>query len=135
MILVACVDKNMGLLFNNRRQSRDRVLIERLLNKIGENKIYITEFSKILFSEHESKIEVVEDFTGLKSGEYCFVENVDECVLEDKVEKIIIYDWNKVYPSDKSFNISLDGWILAETEDFVGSSHDKITERVYVKEG
>ena len=133
MVLVVCIDKNMGMLFNNRRQSRDRVLIERLLDKIGENKLYITEFSRILFADNESKIEVVEDFNDVKDEKYCFVENIDETMLEDKVEKIIIYDWNKVYPADKTFDISLDGWKLESLEDFVGYSHDKITEKVYVR--
>ena len=31
MILIACVDDNLGMLFNNRRQSMDRVLRARLL--------------------------------------------------------------------------------------------------------
>ena len=35
MILIACVDDNLGMLFNNRRQSMDRVLRARLLKLCG----------------------------------------------------------------------------------------------------
>ena len=49
MKLIVCVDLNNGMLFNNRRLSRDRGLIEQIYSLVGENKLWITEFSKDLF--------------------------------------------------------------------------------------
>ena len=38
MILVVCVDDNNGIMFNKRRVSKDALLIERLMEIIGNNK-------------------------------------------------------------------------------------------------
>ena len=62
---------------------------------------------------------------------YCFAENFT--VDENDVEEIIVYKWNRVYPADVQFNIDLKKWNLAETVDFAGSSHEKITRERYVR--
>lgn len=68
-------------------------------------------------------------------GDYCFAEDIDATQYEKWIEQIIVYRWNRKYPSDLQFNISLtDGhWKKIKTEDFVGSSHEKITMEVYTK--
>ena len=52
---------------------------------------------------------------------------------EKEMQKIILYRWNRVYPADLYFDIDLKNWHIKESNDFAGSSHDKITEEVYVK--
>ena len=53
----------------------------------------------------------------------------------DRVEKIILYKWNRHYHADHYFDISLlDGWVLNDIVDFKGSSHEKITREVYQNE-
>lgn len=131
MILIYCVDKRYGLLFNNRRQSRDRLLIERIMS-FANGKMFINEFSKKLFDGY--CVTVSDDFLEIaKDGEYCFVENADADIR--KAEKVILYKWNRHYPSDKkfSFDLNKEGFTLVSTDEFKGSSHDKITEEVYVK--
>ncbi len=131
MILIYCVDKRYGLLFNNRRQSRDRLLIERIMS-FANGKMFINEFSKKLFDGY--CVTVSDDFLEIaKDGEYCFVENADADIR--KAEKVILYKWNRHYPSDKkfSFDLNKEGFALVSTDEFKGSSHDKITEEVYVK--
>ena len=55
---------------------------------------------------------------------------------EDKAEKIIIFRWNRDYPADFYFDIDLQqNWQLESSADFVGSSHDKITEETYTRKG
>ena len=100
MILIACVDDNLGMLFNNRRQSMDRVLRARLLKFCGAHNL----------AGHD----VVK-------------------ASEKEMQKIILYRWNRVYPADLYFDIDLKNWHLKESNDFAGSSHDKITEEIYVK--
>ena len=52
--------------------------------------------------------------------------------LEKEIKKIIIFWWNKIYPADMFFDLSLDQWQLVETKEFEGSSH-QITEEIYIK--
>lgn len=39
--VIVILDDNLGMLFNNRRQSRDRVLIDDIIKTVKDNKIYI----------------------------------------------------------------------------------------------
>lgn len=65
-------------------------------------------------------------------GDYCFVEDIDATPYEDKVSKIILYKWNRVYPNDMKFGISIsDRWKLVGSDNFQGNSHEKITEEIY----
>ena len=66
-----------------------------------------------------------------KEGEFCFVENQPLIGYEDKIEEIVVYGWNRVYPSDKQFDISLVNWKVVAEEAFAGYSHEKITKRIY----
>ncbi len=128
MKLIVCVDDKNGMLFNKRRQSRDKILIENVLELCKGETLYTNEYSSALFPENSAVI--CKDFKTLENG-YIFAENF--MVDEDKINEIIIYKWNRVYPADTYFNISLDGWSLAETVDFEGSSHEKITREKYVR--
>ena len=131
LILIACVDDGMGMMFNNRRQSRDKLLIENLLQMCGETNLYYTQYSAKLFEEvavgtiTDNLLETVQD------GEYTFVEDVDVSTLSDRIEELIVYRWNRVYPADKQLEISLENFELLETIEFAGNSHEKITREVY----
>lgn len=125
MKLIVCLDDNNGMMFNNRRQSRDKILIENVLEFCKGEKLYTNEYSARLFPENA--VEICEN---PKSG-YCFAENFT--VNENDIEEIIVYKWNRVYPADVQFNIDLKKWNLAETVDFAGSSHEKITRERYVR--
>ena len=128
MKLIVCLDDNKGMMFNNRRQSRDRVLIENVLELCKGEKLYTNEYSSKLFPE--KFVEIFDSMEEIGNG-YCFAENFT--VNENDVEEIIVYKWNRVYPADVHFNIDLDNWNLTETVDFEGSSHDKITREIYVR--
>ena len=128
MKLIVCLDDKNGMMFNKRRQSRDRVLIENVLELCKGKKLYTDEYSSKLFPE--KSVEVIEEFSKIEDG-YCFAENFT--VNEEDIEKIIVYKWNRLYPADTYFNIDLAGWNLTETVDFEGSSHEKITRKIYVR--
>lgn len=135
MVLIVCVDDNMGMLFNRRRQSQDRVLRERVLEFTKGKHLWMNHYSLGQFGE-AAQINTDEAFMNEAAPEdYCFAE---DCALEQYeqwIDKIILYKWNRRYPADMYFDIPLaeHGWHLERTEDFVGSSHEKITEEVYVK--
>ena len=128
MKLIVCLDDNKGMMFNNRRQSRDRVLTENILELCKGEELYTSEYSSKLFPENT--VEICENPEKITDG-YYFVENF--IVAEIFVEEVIVYNWNKVYPSDMHFNIDLSKWKLIESVDFEGSSHEKITREIYVR--
>ena len=131
MILVACIDDNNGMLFNNRRQSRDKGLIERI---IAMNKrVYVNNFSRELFEGYNNILVDNEFMTNFESEDICFVENIPLSRLINKADKIILYCWNKKYPADTYLDISLGDWNLVSECEFNGTSHDNIKEQIYTK--
>lgn len=128
MKLIVCLDDNNGMMFNKRRQSRDKVLVENVLELCNDKKLYTNEYSVKLFPENS--VEVIEDFSKIEDG-YCFAENFT--VNEEYVEEIIVYKWNRLYPADTYFNIEPEKWNLVETVEIEGSSHEKITRERYVR--
>lgn len=134
MILIACVDDNLGMLFNNRRQSMDSVLRGRILTMCAGKKLWMNAYSRKQFNTDAEGITVDENFMAKAgSDDYCFAENISVKPYEKEIQKIILYRWNRVYPADLYFDIDLKNWHLKERNNFAGSSHDKITEEVYVK--
>ena len=133
MILIACVDDDNGMMFNHRRQSQDRVLRERILKMTNGCRLWMNHYSVRQF-ESAPQINVDDNFLNeAVHGDYCFVEDLDVKPYENRTEKIILYKWNRRYPSDLHFGIDLSAWDLVEMVEFPGSSHEKITEEVYVR--
>lgn len=135
MIIIACVDEKGGMLFNNRRQSKDRVLIKHINELKGENKLWINTFSSELFEEYIGDNVCVDDefLFQMSENDYCFVENISLNEVQDRIDKIILYNWNRHYPAEKFWDLPLDNWKIVSEKDIVGSSHDKITERIYIR--
>ena len=65
-------------------------------------------------------------------GDICFIEGNDVLPFWEKVEKLILYCWNRIYPADLYFDPAvLEGWRLTEKKDFPGFSHEILTRKVY----
>ena len=135
MIVIVCVDDNLGMMFNNRRQSRDIEVIKKIVELTKSSWLWMNKYSYELFAELGcTNINVDSGFLSETANEeYCFVENVDLKPFEKWVEKIIVFRWNTVYPSDRELDIDLKSWQLIENSDFVGKSHEIITMEVYSK--
>ena len=135
MKIIVCLDDYGGMLFNFRRQSRDRVLIDDVMSSLGDKKIYILEFSESLFSAYEGRYVVVEDFSTLEKSDdcVCFVENVSVAQMLSKISTVTVYHWNRVYPRDFVFDINLEkeGFSLMSSHEFAGYSHENIRKEVY----
>lgn len=127
MILIVCVDDNNGIMFNKRRQSRDRILIERIEKMSDGKRLWMSEYSKPLFSR---EVCADDDFLDKAAeNEYCFNETKGK--IETPPQRLIVYKWNRVYPSDVKFSCDMSDMDLISVYEFVGSSHDKITEEIY----
>ncbi len=133
MHLIVCVDDKNGYSFANRRQSRDKNQIAKMLELVGENQLLLNEYSAKLLENLPHNVKVSENF--LKTAaedDFCFVEDLDISKHLSAVKQLIIYRWNRAYPSDKKLPDELfAGKKLISTVDFAGNSHERITEEVY----
>ncbi len=130
MKIILCLDRSNGMLFNGRRQSQDSVLRAKMLELVGDGTLFLNAYSAKQF-ETDEKLTVSEDFLTLAgTGDFCFVENTD--VPADAAE-YYLFLWNRDYPADRYFEVDLKaaGWKRIRSENFVGSSHKKITLEVY----
>ena len=133
VILIACVDDNYGLLFNGRRVSKDETVIKKLLEIIGNSKLWVSQYTSSLFQKEDSKSILIDNAFLEKAGEsdYCFIEGVIPEDIKSKVEKLILFKWNREYPSDTKFEVDLSSYKIDQVCEFEGNSHKKITMEVY----
>lgn len=126
MILAVCVDDRLGMRFNGRRQSRDRAVFDDLL---GLGCVRIHPDSEKIFPGAQASEGYLSE---AGAGEICFCE--DDAYLDhaQRIEKIILYKWNRTYPRDLCFTFP-GKWRLAESRDLAGSSHEMITREVYIQ--
>lgn len=131
MKIAICVDKSGGILFGGKRLSQDSVLRSKLLELTGDGKLLMNEYSAKQFEINE-KIYVCDNFLlSAKKNDICFIENTD--VPINDVSVIYLFNWNRDYPADAYFEFEPkeSNFKRIKKEDFVGSSHKKITLEVY----
>ena len=133
MKLIVCLDERKGMMFNNRRQSRDRVLIDNMIKMVGDDKLYIAPYSESLFENKEIKLKVKKNPLKAADENWCFIENLPVAEYKDEIETVVIYHWNRHYPGDFFFDLELDSYSLESSEELVGSSHEKITKEIWNK--
>ena len=132
MKLIVCLDERRGMMFNHRRQSRDRVLIENMERLVGAHTLYVTSYSEILLLKSKLRYVVADDpFAVAGEEDYCLIESFDPAKQMQAVEEAVLYHWNRHYPADLYFTADMKGFTLIETEEFAGSSHEKITREVW----
>lgn len=135
MIVIVCLDKDNGMLFHNRRQSRDREVGKKIQQICKGKKLWMNSYSSPLYGQMESvEISISEHFMWKAgNGEFCFAESDELKRFEEKIEALIVFRWDKKYPADVYLDLDLHSWKLTRTQEFVGYSHEKITEEIYVK--
>lgn len=134
MTLVVCVSDGGGMIYNSRRLSRDRVLMENLCELVGDGTLFISDFSAPLFVNSDvSAIAVSDPLFSAGEADFAFVEDRAVSEYKDKINKLVIYRWNRKYPFDMAFDLDpeKEGMQLLESIDFVGYSHEKITREIW----
>ena len=132
MRIIVCVDDNLGMLFNNRRQSRDRMLIEDIFK--NAQSIMINSFSVKLFTDYSDRVTMDDKFlTNANKGDVCFVEDQLLTPYLDEIEELTLYKWNRKYPADFCLDLDINDWKMVKQEEFLGKSHDKITKEIYIR--
>ena len=137
MIICVAVDDNMGMTFNQRRQSQDRILRSHLIEETHGNKLWMNTYSAKQFENPLPNNIIVDDefLDKAESDDFCFVENLSVAKYQNQIKKIILFKWNRIYPADTYFDISLseNGWQLTSVLEFEGSSHRTITKEIWEK--
>ena len=149
MKIIVCVDNQNGMMFNHRRQSQDRVLRKRILELTGGKKLWMNAYSQKQFLQVNGNMPKEQEQSGQlgQSGQIqadeAFLEKAGPggpCCVEDRsvapfagrVERVVLYRWDRAYPADLYWDLSLEGWTLARREEFPGFSHEIITKEVYI---
>lgn len=121
-----CIDENLGLSFNNRRLSRDKnVLLDMILDN---EKIYMSEYSKKLFLSYGLEKFISEDIC-----DSCFFEKDIDYEKFNKFKTVVIYNWNRHYPSDGKLKFDFNKYKVINILEFKGTSHEIITRTTYEK--
>lgn len=130
MHLILCVDDRNGMSFCGKRQSSDRCVTEDIL-MISAGKLWMNGYSAKLFPEGAALVD--ENFLDKAGqGEFCFAETTPLPARIQNLESVILYRWNRHYPSTLKFPLSIvQPFTLAETREFSGNSHEKITVERY----
>lgn len=133
MILAFCVDNAGGLAFNHRRQSRDRAVIHDLLQVAQGRQVVCLPYSAALFDA--GAVTVTEAPDAVAAHAILFLENANPAAYIHRADELILYRWNRLYPSDLALSGTPSQWgfRLQDTVDFAGNSHEKITRTRYVK--
>ncbi len=133
MNVILCLDDNKGLLFNNRRQSRDKAVLEDIFNCLNGEKLTVTSFSEKLFSDYAERITIDDNPFDSDENAHVFAENLSLQQFITKIDRITVYNWNRAYPCDFYCDIDFSQFILAEESELSGNSHEKITKQVFTK--
>lgn len=139
MNIIICLDDKNGTMFNHRRQSMDCVVRNKVRSITQDQTVWMNAYSaKQFLNDHSpiSHLHVAEDYLNqAEENDYCFVEGAELKDYENRIKKLYIIYWNRVYPADRHFDLDLDNYIIENSEDFVGNSHEKITLTIYKRKG
>lgn len=135
MTVIVCLSDGGGMLFNKRRQSRDIKVADDITELVGNGVLFISDFSLNLFSESPlSVIAVSNPLSAASRGDFVFLEDRGANDYREKIKRLVIYKWNRKYPTDFKFDIEPEnvGMRLSEVAEFPGKSHEKITREIWV---
>lgn len=152
MYLIICIDDKGGMMFNRRRQTKDRTVTEDIAILCQNGRLYLSPYSALLWEGENLTEDVVDDgeekeqekadgapeyivtenpLERAGASDYCFVETGIPVEYIKEIERLICYRWNRKYPADVFCGIDFDGWELDSQKEWKGYSHDKITRDIY----
>lgn len=94
MKIIVCIDDKNGMMFNHRRQSKDREVRRDMLSYIGQHRLWMNEYSRKQFEAvpKDAQIEVNENFPAFAGDDdYCFIENSIYLLNKNLITEIVIY--------------------------------------------
>ncbi len=135
MKVFVCVDDDGGMLFGDKRQSRDRLLLADVRQTATDGRLLINSFSEGLFRKEGGYTLSDDPLKEAEKTDFCFIENLPLAPYKQEIDTLYVYKWNRRYPATTHLDIDPQraGFTLTEKTDFVGSSHEKITKETYKK--
>ncbi len=136
MHLITCADDRLGMMFNHRRLSKDRAVAERVLAITAGRPLYLSSYSLGFFSDvgsGENFVVTPDCLTEAGPDTYCFAEDGDFSAVEDNIQTLTLFRWNRHYPSNRKLSLNWETFKLRVVEEFSGFSHEKISKEVYQK--
>lgn len=134
MKLIVCLDNRNGMLFHNRRQSRDKAVCDRILQLCSDRAVFMNAYSANLFPTDANCLRITEEpLAHAGEDDWCFVENQDILPYCGKITQLVVYRWDRVYPADLYFPMEDITQRLKKVSatTFSGNSHPIITEEIY----
>lgn len=133
MEIIVCLDERDGMMFNHRRQSRDRVVVEDILLQAQGHPLWMSAYSASMFAEADNVHVSPHFLSEAPEQAVCVVEDQAVAPFVKRIARVIVYRWHRVYPADQYFDLALTDaeWRCVERVDFPGHSHDIITREVY----
>ena len=129
MTYICCVDDYASLSFNKRRNSSDRFVIEDIIKTVWKATLRVDTYTAKLFRDKQIPSLIIDDdcLENAKNGEFVFVERQNPSAYLKAGDQLILYHWNRHYPSDNRLNLT--GWNPPEitTGEFEGYSPENIT--------
>lgn len=134
------LDINNGLLFNKRRLSQDKVVTQDIMNYVQSNnaRLFLTSYSRKIFPDNIAceftVCDAPYDISNIRGSSNCiFAENLSPIPHIDSIDKLVIYYWNKEYPSDVRFDINPEefGFRLSDCVDYSSNTHPRITRLIF----
>ena len=69
----------------------------------------------------------------IEGKQYCFIEDITLEGYVDRIDSVIMYNWNKRYPKDMWFEVDMSNFEHTASIDIEGYSHEKITKDTYIR--
>ena len=134
MTVIICLDDRGGMKFNGRRQSSDARVVKDIERVVEDGVLYISDYSEELFEDSEASVIVLPNpLEAEGSDSFAFVEGGSLKAYAEKIERLIIYKWNRHYPSDERCDLdpARAGLRPISRREFKGEAHEKITREDY----
>ena len=137
MKVIICVDDRGGVSYHGRRLSQDRLQRIDVIQRFASHGFCMKKETADLYHQIDKRCyQVIPAWKQVLSSDRWWVsEDIEFLQWLDQLEELVIYRWNRLYPSDKKLLLSLPvaDWRCILHDSFVGSSHAKIDVEHYVK--
>ena len=101
MKVIICLDVQGGMMFNARRQSQDLKVNEDIIKIALNEGVMMNEDTYHIFKGVENASAILVGETPSKDCEmYQFIEHSSLEDYQSDIEDLIVYDWNRTYPSE-----------------------------------
>ncbi len=135
MNIFVCIGTRGEMMFSRRRVSFDSAVLEDIVRSSG-GELFAAAGSLSLFARIGFTPTVFGEFSDTGYIGNYFVEDRRLLPFADKIDILTVYNFNRHYPVDLRLDINPEenGFVLLSSTEFAGTSHEKITKKVWKNE-